>query len=210
MRSGCVRRLTSGWRGSVLDHSASMSKPVYQEPKEWCSCMKAGTAVIRRPYVRFPRRGLPSVVVYHLPSFRDCFAWSLFRQRESFHLQTVIWRQTVDARRLSDPMEGIRLGLLPDPTLEESFVPTDSAWCISQLQKLDAMHLSPFIPEGSIGMDGESFGVHIPYKVELEWWCSGPAAWGELISWTQEFIAQFGSPESGEQEGAGDSHRAGR
>jgi len=189
-----------------------MSKPVHQTHKEWYSCLEAGTAAIRRPYNidRLPRRGLPCVVVYHLPSFIDCCAWSLFRKRDSFSLQTVIWRQSVDARRLSDPLEGVRLGILPAPTLEEHFEPVDSTWCTSQLQKLASIRCSPFIPEGSIGIDGEMFGVHIPYKVDLEWWCSGPADWGELISWTHEFIAQFRRSAKGEPDGAGNSHRAGQ
>jgi hypothetical protein len=113
----------------------------------------------------------------------------------------MIWRQTLDARRLSDPLEGVRLGLLPDPTLEERFEPTDSAWCTSQLEKLPAIRLNPFVPEGSICLDGESFGVHIPYKVDLEWCCSGPSDWQELIGWTHGFIARFQSSKDGEQRG---------
>jgi len=139
------------------------------------------------------------VVVYHLPSFTDCSAWSLFRKKDSFHIQTITWRQSVDARRLSDPLEGVRLGILPAPTLEERFAPTDSAWCTSQLQKLAAIHLNPFVPAGSICLDGESFGVHIPYKVDLEWCCSGPSDWQELISWTHEFVGRFREPDDGER-----------
>src|SRR5258708_33607521 len=129
-----------------------MSKPVPQSQIEWSRCLEAGANAIRRPYdiARFPRKGLPRVVVYDLPSFRDCFAWSLFEQRDSFHLQTIIWRQGLDAQRLSDPLEGVRFGLQPDPTLEERFEPTDSAWCKSQLQKLAAFRLNPFVPGGSI------------------------------------------------------------
>ena len=93
---------------------------------------------------------MPCVVVYHLPSFIDCYAWSLFRRRGAFNLQTVTWRQSVDARRLSDPLEGLKFGILPAPTLEERFEPADSAWCNAQLQKLAKIHLSPFLPEGSI------------------------------------------------------------
>jgi hypothetical protein len=182
-----------------------MSKPVQQTPKEWYSCLEAGAAAIRRPYNvgRLPRRGLPCVVVYHLPSFIDCCAWSLVPKRASFNLQRLIWRQSVDARRLSDPLEGVRLGILPEPTLEEHFEPADSAWCTSQLHKLASIRCRPFVPEGSIGLDGEMFGVHIPHQVDLEWWCSGPSDWRELISWTHEFIAHFQSPERGGPNAAG-------
>lgn len=145
---------------------------------------------------------MPCVVVYHLPSFIDCSAWSLFRRRHAFNLQTVTWRQSVDARRLSDPSEGLRLGILPVPTLEERFEPADSAWCNAQLQELAKIRLSPFLPEGSSGLDGETFGVHIPYKADIEWWCSGPEDWRELVSWANEFIAQVAQvsrSERGEQ-----------
>ena len=134
-----------------------------------------------------------------LPSFTDCYGWSLFRERNSFNLQTVIWRQSMDARRLSDPLEGVRLGILPAPTLEEHFEPTDSGWCTSHLQRLASIHLNPFVPEGSICVDGEVLGVHVPYKVDLEWCCSGPADWHELISWTHEFVDRFRRPGGGEQ-----------
>ena len=46
--------------------------------------------------------------------------------------------------------------------------------------------LTNFVPEGGICIDGETFGVHIPYKVDLEWCCSGPTDWRDLISWTDD------------------------
>lgn len=178
--------------------ATTMSEPrcVLQEPKEWSACLEAGTTAIRRPYeiAQFPRRGVPCLVVYHLPIFTDCCAWSLFRKKDSFSLQTVIWRRSVDARRHFDPLEGVRLGISPAPILEERFEPTDSAWCISQLQELVTIHLSPFVPDGGIRLDGETFGVHIPGQIDLEWWCSGPAEWHELISWTNGFIGRLREP----------------
>jgi hypothetical protein len=48
-------------------------------------------------------------------------------------------------------LEGLMLGILPVPTLEEQFESADPAWCDAQLSRLAKIHLSPFVPEGSIG-----------------------------------------------------------
>ncbi|MHB9132416.1 MAG: hypothetical protein ACYDBB_15205 [Armatimonadota bacterium] len=46
--------------------------------------------------------------------------------------------------------------------------------------------------EKMIGYDGETLGIEWPdpfSTIRLQWWCSGPAGWGELDGWVRELQA---------------------
>lgn len=160
-----------------------MRPKVQQTPDEWYQCLHAGAAAIRRPYdlPQFRHIGLPSLVVYHLPSFQDCYGWCVSRARGTCRLHTVVWRQPADSQR--QPVSAT-------PTLEESRTDLDGEWFEQQLAALSAIHI-PLVTERMIGCDGESFGVHVPHSFEVEWWWKGPAEWAELTRWTYGCIDYF-------------------
>lgn len=159
-------------------------------PKQWHQCLEAGTAAVRRPHEvrRFERRiGLPHLTLYHLPSFVDCTGWTIYHlpRENSYLLQTVVWRQQEDGKRMEDLMLGRVLTASAEPTLEETTTPLDPVWCERQLAALSTIRL-PLLTKRPIGLDGENYGVHVPGQFDLEWWCEGPNEWAELIAWMHQ------------------------
>lgn len=154
-----------------------------QTPDEWYQCLHAGTEAVRRPYElpQFRRVGVPSLVIYHIPSFQDCHGWFVSRARGACRLHTIVWRQVAD---------GQRVPIAAQPTLEDSTADIDVQWFEQQLAALSAIRI-PLVTERLLGCDGESYGVHIPHSFEVEWWCDGPAEWAELTRWSYACIEYF-------------------
>src|SRR5215510_14442214 len=100
-----------------------MGPKMLKTPKEWYQCIEAGTAAVRglSELRQFGRHGWPKLTVYHIPSFEDCFGWTVFRTRgkADYTLQTVIWRQMADGQRMQDLMHGRVTRATPEPMLEE-------------------------------------------------------------------------------------------
>jgi hypothetical protein len=171
-----------------------MRPKVLETPKEWGRCLEAGAAAIRRPYElrQFARHGLPKLTVYHIPSFQDSIAWTIYRARGDveYTLQTVIWRQVADGKRMEELMHGRIATASAEPTLLEriSLVPT---YMIDQQFAALAAIRIPLLANSSIGCDGEFFGISVRREFELEWWCDGPPEWGDLVKWTHECIQIF-------------------
>ena len=142
-------------------------------PSQWYQCLEAGTIAVRRPHEvsRFKHRiGLPLLTLYHLPSFVDCTGWTIYHlpRDKGYLLQTVVWRQRDDGQRMDDLMHGRIITASGEPTLEEMTKPLDPAWCERQLATLSAIWL-PLHTGRAIGLDGVSYGVHVPGQFELEW-----------------------------------------
>jgi hypothetical protein len=86
----------------------------------------------------------------------------------------------------------------PDPTLTETYWAIDADWVDSQISELTKIAV-PLHTNRPIGLDGESFGVHMRGEFQVEWWCEGPDEWQELISWAHGCIEHF-SKSKGEQD----------
>jgi hypothetical protein len=169
-----------------------MHPKVLETPQEWYQCMDAGTAAVRRPYA-LRQQGIPRLSLYHIPSFKDCYGWTIYQMRggSDYKLQTVIWRQHADIQRMQDLMVGrVTRVTAVVPTLEESVTDVDSQWFERRLTAL-AMIRIPLVTKRPIGCDGETFGVHIGSQFEVEWWCDGPPEWTELERWTYDCIEIF-------------------
>jgi hypothetical protein len=171
-----------------------MSAKQLTTPQEWYDCVEAGAAAMRRPYAlrQFRRTGIPRVTIYHLPAHEDCTAWTVYEVPGSrdYLLQTVIWRQAEDGRRMEDLMLGRGSNISPAPTLEETMRTLAANWFERQFRALASISL-PLYAQRTVGLDGESFGVHIRSEFEVEWWCDGPPEWADLVRWTGECIDYF-------------------
>ena len=171
-----------------------MPPKVMSVPKEWYQCMDAGTAAIRRPYQvrRFCQPGIPRVSIFHIPSFADCTGWTVYLlpRGGGYRLQTVVWHQPADGKRMEDLMQGRVTAAAAEPTLEEVCGALDPVWFERQLSLLGEIYV-PLHTNRPIGLDGESFGVHCRSEFEVEWWCEGPPEWAALVAWTHECIGYF-------------------
>jgi hypothetical protein len=165
-----------------------------QTPDEWYQCMSAGTCAVRRPTElrQFRRPGAPRLTIYHIPSFQDCYGWTVYQMRGERHykLQTVIWRQHADGQRIQDLRTGRIMHATAEPTLDESIADIDAQQFEERMATLATIRI-PLVIKRPVGCDGESFGVRIEREFELEWWCNGPAEWAELERWTYDCIEMF-------------------
>jgi hypothetical protein len=172
-------------------NDAAMSPKVLITPKVWYQCMDAGTAAVRRPSElrQFRRDGWPKLTVYHIPSFEDCFGWTIFRTRgkAEYTLQTIIWRQMADGQRMQDLMHGRATSAAPEPTLEERISFLQAERFDQHFAALSGIRI-PLLVRQPEGLDGETFGVSVPREFGVEWWCHGPPEWADLARWTHDCI----------------------
>lgn len=147
-------------------------------PKEWYQWMDAGTTAVRRPYEprRFRRQGIPRITLYHIPSFQDCTGWTVYQLPcgKDYLLQAVTWHQTSDGQRIKELMRGQVANVSAEPTMTEATATLSTAWFERQFAALSSIPI-PLHTNRSLGLDGESFGIHAQNEFEVEWWCKGPS-----------------------------------
>lgn len=148
---------------------------------------------MRRPYEapEIRKRGIPELVIYHVPSSDPAHSWSVYRAGKSILLHTTRWDQGADARRISDAMRGMPPPSTA-PTLVESTCEMDGAWWEDALSRFAGFRIS-LATQRVVGLDGEIYGIHRPMQFELEWWCDGPIEWTDISRWTRECISRFRS-----------------
>lgn len=162
------------------------------EPIEWYQCSYVGTRAVRRPYelLRFQRHGTPRITLYHIPSFQDCAGWTVYYRGKDYLLQTVIWHQTTDVQRIKKLMLGQVANVSAEPTITEATATLDTAWFERQFATLSFIRI-PIHVNRRLGLDGETFGIHVQNEFEVEWWCKGPSEWSDLVRWAHECIDHF-------------------
>lgn len=171
-----------------------MRPKIHETPREWYECMHLGTDAVRRPYAlrQFPHRGWPRVSVFHLPSFNDCYGWTVYESRDEpqVTLQTIVWRQTSDGARIHEVLMGRAKSVSAEPTLEETLSSIDAVWLERKMHDLAKIRI-PLIIECDFGLDGETYGLCVPGRFELEWWVDAPREWEDLARWTYDCIDAF-------------------
>ncbi len=129
----------------------------------------------------------PLLRLWHYPTFFDHKSWTIFcpirskRGNGSVPIREVVWVRKHDLPYLLDPLERIRQGVRPFPTIEvrDARVPARELYLL-----LAALAEAP-VPVGGIkarwGLDGEMFGFANCesdfLSVRLEWWGDGPDEW---------------------------------
>lgn len=166
----------------------------YETPNVWHQCLEAGAIAMRRPYAlrQFRRPGFPRITLFHIPSFADATGWTIYSNpREGgYGLQTVTWHQRADRERMQRLMTGESAAESAEPTLRETFEAIDPGWVESQIAELSKI-VVPLHAKHSVGMDGESFGIRMRGKFQVEWWCEGPEEWRELVAWAHGCLDHF-------------------
>lgn len=163
--------------------------------RAWIKCLGAGTRAVRFPSLRKESRGLglPKITIFHIPSFEDCHGWTVYyKQREDsrYLLQDLIWRQSSDIERMEDARHRALKGISSEPTLEVRTAYLAAAWFWEQWRSLSQISI-PIVVEPQYGLDGESYGINITYRLQLEWLNEPPSAWRELGTWVHNCIEVF-------------------
>ena len=157
----------------------------------WHQCLHAGGIVMRRPYEvpETRQRGLPELVMYHIPGFDPAHSWSVYRTDRSTTLHTIRWDQRADGRRIFGAMAG-PTPPWPAPTLVQTILEIDAAWWESALSELAALRI-PLITHQVAGPDAETRGIHRPREFSIEWRSDGPVEWAAISRWTLACMARL-------------------
>jgi len=157
----------------------------------WHQCLQAGGVVMRRPYEvpKTRQRGIPELVMYHIPSFDPAHSWSVYRTDKSTTLHSIRWDQRADGRRIFGAMSGAPPPWSA-PTLVQTTFEIDGAWWESALSEFAGFRI-PLTTHRVPPADGETYGIHRPREFDLEWWSDGPAEWADISRWTRACMARF-------------------
>jgi len=157
----------------------------------WNQCLQAGGVVMRRPYAvpETRQRGLPELVMYHIPGFDPAHSWSVYRTGRSTMLHSIRWDQRADGRRIFGAMSDTTPPW-PAPTLVQTTFEIDGAWWDSALSQFAALRI-PLATHRVTGSDGETYGIHRPREFEIEWCSDGPLEWADISRWTRECMTRL-------------------
>jgi hypothetical protein len=157
----------------------------------WDQCLHFGGVAMRRPYEvpQTRQRGIPDLVMYHIPSFDPAHSWSVYRAGNSTTLHTIRWDQRADGRRIFGAMSGVTPPW-PAPTLVQTTSEIDTAWWASALSELAGLRI-PLVMREASASQGETYGVHRPREFDIEWRSDGPIEWADIARWTRACMARF-------------------
>jgi len=146
---------------------------------------------MRRPYEvpETRQRGIPELVMYHIPSFDAAHSWSVYRAGKSTTLHTIRWEQRADGRRIFGAMSGTTPPWSA-PTLVQTTSEIDGAWWESALSEFAGFRI-PLATHRVAGLDGEICGIHSPGEFSVEWRSDGPIEWADISRWTRGCMARF-------------------
>jgi hypothetical protein len=158
--------------------------------REWRTLEDEALALLRKHDDSDPGF-LVDATLLVLPSFEDCWAYSILRSvRDSeapAKVQRRVWRRTVDLRKLDTPIARLRHSGHLAPTIESSKKDVLKSSARALLDRIVHSHLPPFTLERSLGMDGTSYEVSFGYTFvtsQFCWWESPPDGWQPL----QQFV----------------------
>jgi hypothetical protein len=159
----------------------------------------AEVAARAEEYLEHPRVHLPHhnslLRLWHHPSFGRHISWLIYyplpryRRSDSPLVLEAAWDRPFDSQRFSHPLDGLRHGFSLEPTvsLRQAEIPPDELEV--KLANLRTIVLPVSVDDGSIGLDGESFGVEthgFNAAMRLVWWCEGRRGWAPLADWAAD------------------------
>jgi len=169
-------------------------KREYGYASEWNKLERLAFAYLEEPHTipkaqEFERRH-SRIRIWHYPAFDENRSWTIYqlgrpsdRVAQSV-LRQVTWSREFDAQRLTLPMEGLKHGLHPQPTIEVRDRPLDTDEFKRRMASLEGISFNLFAAR-PVGLDGEGFGIATAH-VKAEWWCEGPDTWKELAAWAAD------------------------
>lgn len=158
-------------------------------------------------FLQQPIRLLPTVLrtdylailrLWHSPSFLANKSWFIYqpagggRARYKPAVVEICWDAPSDANRMMiNPLEGLKSGFRPDPTLTMRFAPFELGEYSALLNRRNAMSVALSAKHDLVGCDGEVWGFeNFDYfqSSRLQWWGDGPRDWQPLVKAFHDFL----------------------
>lgn len=131
------------------------------------------------------------------PWFSNYISWTVFAEGET-KLNPIVrqltWKRLEDVERFRNPLEGLRKGWTPQPTLEieEVFLKQEK---FSDLMVEGATISIPLVDiKTPLGLDGTSYILQVTNHFggfRLNWWSDGPQEWHQMIQWAHKLRKFF-------------------
>jgi hypothetical protein len=157
---------------------------------------------LRRPVCllpTLPRTDYATILrLWHSPAFHANKSWCVYQPtgvNSSRYKSAVVetcWDAPGDYKRMSDPLEGLKSGFLPEPTMMMRFTAFDFTDYSELLSQKHSMALAIVSRPECAGCDGEVWGFeNFDYfqGLRLQWWCEGPGDWQPLVKSFHKLLA---------------------
>ena len=150
---------------------------------------------LKQPVLLLPTlprtRYLPILRLWHSPSFSANKSWCIYKAtgagsaRYNSAVVETCWDAPSDSKRMMmDPLEGLKSGFKPDPTLTTRFAPFDLDRYSALLEMRNVMSLALSAEHNSVYLDGEVWGFEnfeSSQGSRLQWRGDGPSDWQPLV-----------------------------
>ena len=154
--------------------------------KEWRTLEEEAVALLRKYDDSDPGFVVDATLLV-LPSFEDCWAYSILRSVRDSEVpakgQRRVWRRTVDLQKFENPIARLKHGGRLAPTIERSKKDVPRSSALALLDRVVSSRLPPFTLKRSLGTDGTSYEVsfgHAFISSHFCWWESPPEGWQPL------------------------------
>ncbi len=133
---------------------------------------------------------MPMLRLWHSPSFLANKSWCIYkpggvgRARYNSAALETYWDSPSDGKRMMNPLEGLKSGFNPEPTLTMRFAPFELGKHSALLNRRIAVSLALTAKRDWASADGEVWGFENFDHFEglrLQWWGGGPQDWQPLI-----------------------------
>jgi hypothetical protein len=170
-----------------------------EHEKEWWDLHRKAYRVLEQSDI-LPQRTLiargfaPCFRLWRHPSFEAHFAWHVYRNDDSseFGIERLIWDLPGDSERFGDPLQGLKHGFHPEPTLKREVIYLAAEILSPSCRRLQRLRLSPVLREPICCFDGERRGIAVgDYwdEIRVSWWGDGPAEWRAVVQWFEQTAA---------------------
>ena len=165
-----------------------------QRHEEFWELSARAEAYLERSNLSLPHRKL-LLRLWHYPSFGRHISWFVYsplpryQKSDSPLVREVVWDRPFDTQRLSDPLKGLRHGFSVEPTISSRQAEISLGELELKLANLRSIILPVFVDDGSVGIDGEGFGIEtfgFTSSIRLAWWSGMPKEWEPIIEWAQD------------------------
>ena len=165
-----------------------------QREKEMHLLRQKAENCLKEPVHLFPTlprtEYLPILRLWHLPSFFANKSWFIYKPagagiaRYNSAVVETCWDAPSDNKRMMNPMEGLKSGFKPDPTLTMRLALFEFSKHSALLNQRHTMGLALSVKHNSVYLDGEIWGFeNFDYfqGSRLQWWGDGPSDWQPLV-----------------------------
>ena len=165
-----------------------------QRQKEFSELSARAEECLEHPDVSLPHHKL-LLRLWHYPSFEHHVSWfvyaplSRYEESDSPLVLEVVWNRPFDSQRFSDPLKGLQNSFSLEPTISFRRAELPLNELELKLANLRGIVLPIFVDDGSVALDGESFGVEtfgFKSSIRLGWWSECYGEWKAIVAWAED------------------------